>query len=533
MLRLGIIIHDQNVPAWVNEIVKEISLNKSIYWSIVIRVVTQPSALESRHFTWFRKIDTALLPGKPNLSAKVKLDIPDQVPVIIMNPVRNGTGLTFNSADLKEVSKINPDLLLYFGDEYLSGEVLDIPKSGVWTLQHGDNNQLQLATPGFWEWFYQIPVSRASLLRLRNAPAANDYLANAITRTEYLSLGRNQTALFSIGIDLLANTVVQLANSERLPEPPNAIRLLDERANNKPDFWSSIHALWKLAYRVSIKFISKAIFTEQWVLFFSMSNLEFPQLNFQKFKALIPPKDRIWADPFVITKDGLHYVFIEELFRKTNKGHINCLVLNQEGKIEASRTIIDKPYHLSYPFIFQHEDVWYMIPESAESKTVDLFECTEFPFQWKFKRSLLTNVAAFDSTLHFHQGQFWLFCTIKKSVGASSDDNLYLFHTRDFLTGDWQPHPNNPIVSNPFYARPAGRIFFHDNTWYRPSQICVPRYGYGLSLNKITEWSESSYSEASVSTALPHWRNNLLSVHTLNFAENITIIDGQLRRFKI
>jgi hypothetical protein len=141
-------------------------------------------------------------------------------------------------------------------------------------------------------------------------------------------------------------------------------------------------------------------------------------------------------------------------------------------------------------------------------------------------------VEAFDSTIHFHEGRFWLFCTIKKTVGGSSDDHLYLFHTNDLLEGDWQPHQNNPVVSDPTSARPAGRVFIHEHILYRPSQICVPRYGYGLCLNKISELTDSLYKEETISRAVPTWRKDLLSVHTFNFSNGITVIDGQLRRIK-
>jgi hypothetical protein len=328
------------------------------------------------------------------------------------------------------------------------------------------------------------------------------------------------------------NAVSKLSESEIPTESINKQKAGKLKKSKGPNLWNSILAVGKLVYRASLKFLTKKFFIEQWVLFYSLDLREFPQLNFQKFKALIPPKDRIWADPFVVSSNGKHYVFIEELMRKTNRGHLSCLVLDQTGDIESSQIIIEKPYHLSYPQVFLYQDTWYMIPESGENHTVDLFECTEFPFQWKFKQSILTNVQAYDTTIHFQDGKVWLFCTIKKREGASTDDDLYLFYCNDFLAGDWKPHQKNPVLSDPSNARPAGRIFVHENNLYRPSQIGVPRYGYGLALNKITELNETNYREEIVTKALPDWRKNLISVHTLNFSESMTVIDGQLKRFK-
>jgi len=532
LLRLGIITDNEKVPAWVNEIVSEISHHKNIQWTIIVHALSASPDRDHVAFKLFRKVDQIILPGNPILSQRADLNLPAQASTVRLKLISNGLKSSFVSEDLVEVSKSKPDVLLYFGSEILEGEILSLPAFGMLSLRFGDMKRLSDGPSGFWEWFNRMPVTRVSIVRLKNEPAENEFLANTVTRTEFLSFSRHQTAIFSRGIDLIVNMLVKLADSGKIPDPNGLSQPRNEPIPDNPDLWDSLVATIKLATRLLVKSINKAVFIEQWILFFSFKPQLFPDLNFESFKELIPPKDRIWADPFVVSQNGIHYLFIEELFKKTNKGHISCLVLNQKGEIETSRIIIERPYHLSYPFIFQHQDSWYMIPESGENKTVDLFECISFPFEWKFKQTLLRDVEAFDSTIHFHDGLFWLFCTIKKSQGSSTDDNLYLFYSRDFLNGDWQPHPHNPVISDPAIARPAGRIFMYKNLLYRPSQICVPRYGYGLSLNRIIELSDSSYKEEKVSQVLPTWRSDLLSVHTFNFTEHITFIDGQLKRLK-
>ncbi len=531
-MRVGIIVESEEVPAWVGELVKNINNYSNVQLAMVIQLASDPEQ-ENTPFKLFRKFDSTLLPGKPNLFERVKVNLTAETPVILATPLGNENKNSMGAEDLAMIIKSQPDLILNFSSKSFHGEILELPKFGVCSLHFGDINRFGMSPAGFWEWYHNVPVSVVSILRHNNVPLESECLISTTTRTEYLSFSRNETALFSKGVDLLTNMVLRLADSGIQMEPMDAVQLNNHGLEESPDFWNSLDASVKLLSRAFIKSINKLLFLEQWVLFFSFNPQKFPQLNFQEVKALIPPKDRIWADPFVISKNGFHYVFIEELFRKTNRGHISCLVLNQAGNVEESRIIIERPYHLSYPYVFQHNDRWYMIPESGENKTVDLFECTEFPFQWKFKKSLLTDIEAFDSTLHFHEEKVWLFCTIKKSQGASTDDDLYLYYSHDLLNGDWKQHPKNPVVSNPSSARPAGRIFFHQNSWYRPSQICVPRYGYGLALNKIVELSDSRYEEEVVSRALPQWRRNLLSVHTLNFSESMMVIDGQLKRLKI
>src|SRR5690606_25917847 len=109
---------------------------------------------------------------------------------------------------------------------------------------------------------------------------------------------------------------------------------------------------------------------------------------------LIPPKDRFWADPVVIFENEKLYVFIEELVYKNKIAHLSVFELNTDGSITEPHIILKKPYHLSYPFIFKHEDKYYMIPETAQNNDIQLYESVSFPLEWKFKQTLMKDVKA-------------------------------------------------------------------------------------------------------------------------------------------
>lgn len=526
-MRVGILLEAGEIPSWVADIIIEINQHKNIHLAVLVRVEGRSTKKPKGAFELFRKIDRSLLPGKPNVLEKVKLDL-SQVPLVKVKLIN---GISISAEDLLEIKKHEADILFYAGEEALARDVLTLCKYGVWCLGAGEGTSFGNNSAGFWEWYHQTPVTKVSLLELSSDISKKRCIASRVTKTEYLSLSRNQTAVFSKGIDLLIEELAKLASSQS-PIQPTDNMLNNLSAGSYPGEWASLRACLKLMSRIVVKSITKAFFIEQWVLFFSFSSTPILQLDFRNFKTLIPPKHLIWADPFVISENNKHYLFIEELPIKTNKGHISCMVLNDKGEVEKSAIIIDQPFHLSYPFIFKYEETWFMIPESADNSTVDLYECLEFPFKWRFKKSLLTHVRALDSTLYFQDNKYWLFCTIQKRSGSSTNEELCLFYTDHFLTGEWTEHTGNPVLSDPSSARPAGRIFYHDNSWYRPSQICVPRYGYGLSLNRIIKLSESNYIEENVKEAKPDWMKNLLSVHTLNFSNELTVIDGQIKRFR-
>ena len=57
---------------------------------------------------------------------------------------------------------------------------------------------------------------------------------------------------------------------------------------------------------IKTKFLNSLYFN-QWFLMIQFS--DDVSKNFSTFKKIIPPKDRFWADPFIIHKNEKYYVF--------------------------------------------------------------------------------------------------------------------------------------------------------------------------------------------------------------------------------
>ena len=127
--------------------------------------------------------------------------------------------------------------------------------------------------------------------------------------------------------------------------------------------------------------------------------------------------DQHFADPFLFDYDGKTWLFMESISRKTNKGSISCAQLGADDQISAAEIILEKPYHLSYPFVFEHEDRVFMIPETGENRSVELYVSERFPYEWKLFKVLLSNISIYDVTLVRHNSKWWLF-------GASGSDSL-------------------------------------------------------------------------------------------------------------
>ncbi len=194
------------------------------------------------------------------------------------------------------------------------------------------------------------------------------------------------------------------------------------------------------------------------------------------------------------------------------------MILGEDGIKSGPTIVLEKPYHLSYPFIFEWESCLYMLPETAAHRAIEAYRCLEFPYRWEFCQTLMEPVKAYDTTLFPYQGKWWMTTNLKENEGASSWDELFLFSADYPLSAHWTPHPCNPVVSDVRRARPAGAIFESDGVLYRPSQDCSQGYGYGLNLNRILTLNAADYREEVACKMVPGWDRHIRGLHTFNQA---------------
>jgi hypothetical protein len=273
------------------------------------------------------------------------------------------------------------------------------------------------------------------------------------------------------------------------------------------------------------KAYEKLFLKEQWFIGYR-KKVELDLENFTKneFTFVRPPKSRFYADPFLIKIDDKNYIFFEDFIYSKNKGVISYIELDKRGRHSKPEIVLERDYHLSYPFLFTQDNKIFMIPETIGNKTIEVYEAVEFPKKWKLRETLFNNLIAADSTLILHNDKYWLF-TSMPDLGDSLEDKLYLFYS-DSLFGEWKSHPMNPIISDIMLARSAGNLFYLGEDLIRPSQEKSVRYGYALNFNKIEILSESDYKETNITKIKPEFIPKNLALHTYNYNENFEVIDG-------
>jgi hypothetical protein len=406
-----------------------------------------------------------------------------------------------------------------------------------------DDAQLEgIARLGVWRWVVDgarevaagAPLSHSALV-VRPANGASPRIAcQSWSRTYPLSVARNRDQLLAKTAEFACRALRDAQRGgtawlERIRgQSPNSPRTTcEQNSGSDPEF-----PVGPILGRILKRGVEKALHVEQWFLAFRFdAEGELPSGDLRGYTRILPPRDRIWADPFVLEKEGRHYVFFEELPFAAGKAHISMIEVRRDGSYSAPVRVLERDYHLSYPFLVEDEGRLYMIPESAQNRTVEAWRCVDFPLQWRRERVLLDGVRLVDATFHREGERWWMFANAAAGTSRSFDDELHLFHAPRLL-GDWTPHARNPVKSDARCARPAGALYRANGSLYRPAQICAPLYGSGLSLNRVTRLTPHEYAERQVARVLPSG-GDLLGVHTLSRAGALTVVDAFTRRSRL
>lgn len=102
----------------------------------------------------------------------------------------------------------------------------------------------------------------------------------------------------------------------------------------------------------------------------------------------IPYSDTYWyADPILVSHGGNTYLFMESFDMRTQLGSIACARFEETGKLSEPQVIIREPYHMSFPMVFSWNDCLYMIPETCENRSLNLYRCDGEITQWTLVKS--------------------------------------------------------------------------------------------------------------------------------------------------
>jgi hypothetical protein len=541
-LRIGLLVDGLRLPAWIRQIIEDIEA--SGYARIVLVVVKEaprPRATLARRlwlnrsrlvYLAYRWADERLF--RSDHDAFAADDAAALVPDATIMPVRVRETRFCDYVTEDDVARIEAarlDVLLRFGFRILKGPVLGAAKFGVWSYHHGDNQISRGGPAGFWEVMTEQPTT-GSMLQILNEELDNGrVIYRSFARTDRSSVSRNRNNYYWKSAAFVTRKLRELAESgpAALDERACAcgcrdLRFYSQRLYRKPGNLEALSLVGRYVARRAREHVRRLHEVDQWGLAWSLSNRPVPSTTLYRFTEQWPPLGSSWADPFPVEADGDYHVFLEVYDHATRRGSIGVSRLTGDGVFEAPTTVLDAPYHLSYPFVFRWRGQWFLMPESSNATRIEVFAARHFPFDWTLESVLFNPLRAVDSTLVEIDGRWWLFTSESPHPEVRNYDELYAYYGPTPL-GPWTPHRRNPVKSDARSSRGAGRFFWKGRTLFRPSQDASRRYGSAIAISRIDELTPDEFRETLVSRIEPGWRPGLSGTHTLNSCPGLTMVD--------
>ncbi len=336
-LRIGLLLDEMELPVWgyrMIEIIKQsdyaeislvvqntvpseegpLALSSKIVskirpgqlWSAVIRKIL--IALEQRVVNRRHHLPNAI----ETIDAKELLA---GVEVLRVHPRSQRFSDYIEGDELKSIRARDIDVLVRIGFRILRGGILGSARYGVWSYHHGDNRVNRGGPAGYWEVMESSPETGSALQILTEDLDGGIVLYRSYSTTNDMSLTDNRSNVDWKTLHFIPRKLKELHEEgeeiffARVKEKNAHPQWYDRRLYKAPTNGERGVLLWKkLLQKVRRKWDSTFYF-RQWMLLYDIR--EGISTSLWRFKHITPPKDRFWANPFIVVRDNKYYTFLK------------------------------------------------------------------------------------------------------------------------------------------------------------------------------------------------------------------------------
>jgi len=443
---------------------------------------------------------------------------------------QDGGERVFEDSDVRDIRGYELDFLLQFGSGILGGEILQAARYGVWSFHHSGEGPFRGVATCFWPIYNGDPITGTMLQRIRDRLAGGIVLRSGTFRTALHSLRQTIDDVYFGAARWPASVCqdIRLRHTAYLEGPPSATQVSESPLPSNVQMMQLIVRQTRHAIRRAQRALTRH---EEWCIGIVDAPIStFLDPNTEKpVRWLHPPGDgRFIADPFGAQLDGAVHILYEDFRYSTSKGLIATMEGTATGPPAMPKVAIELPVPASYPYLVEDRDEIYCVPETNEAREVRLYRAVNFPTEWEKVATILTGVAALDSTLFRHEGRWWLTHTDRE---AGQYVHLFVWHAAN-LEGPWEPHALNPVKADVRSSRPAGTPFVHQGTLYRPAQDCSRRYGGRIVINRVSRLSPTEFAEEPAAIVEPFPDSPFPDgIHTISRVGDVTLVDSKRHRF--
>lgn len=239
-----------------------------------------------------------------------------------------------------------------------------------------------------------------------------------------------------------------------------------------------------------------------------------------------PPKDKWYADPFLLdVTDDFFVVLVEEFRYEHPKGRIARLVVDRKTvKIVSETIVLDLPTHLSFPIFCREGDVLYIYPENIESGSFSRYRYDKQTDSFVFSE-MLVDMPLADVVPFSIDGRKYLLATDGRDDDGSGS-TLSVFRYEDASYAHFQE-----IGFSSKIARNGGAVIKIGENIYRVAQDCTIRYGYALNFQKMVADDNGKFSFETVSKIFPSGLQ--YATHTFNVCKGWAVVDVEVAVYPV
>jgi hypothetical protein len=414
-----------------------------------------------------------------------------------------------------------PDLIVQCGHGMLPTDLAGCAKKGALELVHGSNQGSRDGSSGFWEVLNQNDKTAFAVRHVLACGTSVKTLAHGFlpTRTSFLM---NQAALVAQMQDTLKQLLCRVAeHGDRALVGKDVV--VQPVRRDRP---SAAHlvAYGSAVAKRSIMLRLRTLIGvhEKWQVQYKRQ--DWSQLSLTDAHVIHNPAGGYFADPFLRTTPEGQFCFVEEFRDRSQRGVISVLRLDAKGPVYLGR-VLDEPFHLSFPYMFEYGGELFMCPETHEAQQIRLYKCKSFPMQWELHSVAMENVAAVDSLIFPAHGMWWMLTGLLPRGDVNRFPEMHLFSAPDPLSGQWQAHAQNPLKVDPEFARNGGLLRLGEKLFRVSQAFAFSAYGASVNISEIKDLTADVYSELLAARVNADFKPGVSGLHHIDSAGGLTVWD--------
>ncbi len=497
---IALLVNAVDQAGWMHDLVKWLSQDARFQIAALILARNDQAVVPRTRYPLMAvaRLENRMLDPKHRVQLEtrdLRRSLPAGTPLIELPlDVSEGSLLVPRDEAMRDLAALRLDVILALGLPAVRGRLAALPAHGVWMPVHSElKNRADAAHIGFWEVYERADHTTVRLWRLGATEEADALLDSRSFNTEMFWL-KNRARSLSLGKLMVCDMLSAVASAESRARRDATLDICTALARPQPAQWDGAAYVARQAWLACGLLVRRAMRRNiRWRI--GMCPTGQQGVITSNTAVLVPPKGRFFADPFVYTRNSQPFIFFEDYYFGERKGKIS-VATHVDGEFQFLGVVLDLPYHLSFPYVFEHGKTAYMVPETSGNRTIELWRCVEFPLKWELHATLMKGLSAVDTIVFPHGGRWWLFTNVDRTDGQSHCDELFAFYADRPDSTDWQPHARNPIIDSPAKARNAGMVVNPDGGVIRCAQTQgFLHYGKGVSLNRIEELTPDTYRE--------------------------------------